>query len=254
MMNCDDIDRLMTPYVDGEVAAADRQAVDAHLADCPPCCERADAERAARRIVRSQASTLTRPASSALRAKCVGAAPSSGTPARRTGAGRHVRRWVPLSVAATVLLAVGGVFIAGQRERLEASFVAQLAIDHEKCSTEFGTGHPRLDAAQAEARLASEYGLHVLVPASADREQINLVDVRFCVYDGGSMAHLLYEVDGQPVSLFVIPKEHQAERALEVMGLQARLWSNDEAACVLVGREDPAVMDKLVTYMQGYER
>ena len=131
--------------------------------------------------------------------------------------------------------------------------MAQLAIDHDKCFTDLGTGHPRLDAAQT-ARLAAEYGLDVSVPASAESEQVNLVDVRFCDYDGGSMAHLLYEVEGQPVSFFVIPGVHHAERSLEVMGLHARLWSNDTAACVLVGREDPALMDKLVTCMRGYER
>ena len=254
MKNCADIDRLMTPYVDGEVAAADRQAVDAHLAVCPPCCARADAERAARRIVRSQASTLIRAAPATLRARCVGAVPPATTPVRRAGVGLWVRRWVPLSVAATVLLAVAGVFMAGQQERLEASFVAQLAIDHDRCFTEFGTGHPRLDAVQAEARLAAEYGLDMVVPASVEGEQINLVDVRFCDYDGGSMAHLLYEVEGQPVSFFLIPGVHHAERSLEVMGVHARLWSNDAAACVLVGGADAALMDKIVTYMQGYER
>ena len=99
----------------------------------------------------------------------------------------------------------------------------------------------------------AEYGLDMLVPASADREQLDLVDVRFCEHDGSSMAHLLYEVEGQPVSYFLVPGARQAERSLEVMGLQTRLWSNDAAACVLVGREDAAVMDKVVTYMQGYE-
>ena len=252
MKNCADIDRLMTPYVDDEVAETDRQAVDAHLAVCPPCCERAEAERAARRIVRSRASALTRPASAALRARCVGAVPASGTGARRRWGG-HVRRWVPLSVAATLVLAVAGVFMAGQQERLEASFVAQLAIDHEKCFTQLGTPHARLDAEQAAARLA-EHGLDVRVPASTETEHIELVDVRHCAYDGGSMAHLLYEVEGQPVSFFVLPEARHAERALEVMGLQARLWSNDDATCVLVGGEDAAVMDKVVTYMQGYER
>ena len=104
------------------------------------------------------------------------------------------------------------------------------------CSAEYG-----LDMA--------EYGLDMLVPASADREQRDLVDVRFCEHDGSSMAHLLYEVEGQPVSYFLVLGARQAERSLEVMGLQARLWSNDAAACVLVGREDAAVMDKVVTYM-----
>ncbi len=253
MKNCADIDRLMTSYVDGEIAAADRLAVDAHLAVCPSCFARADAERAARRILRSQASTLTRPAPAALRARCVGAAPSLGTAVRPTRVGLRVRQWVPLSVAATVLLAVAGVFMAGQQERLEASFVAQLAIGYDKCFTELRTGHPRLDAAQT-ARLAAEYGFDVSALASAESEQLSLADVRFYDYDGGSMAHLLYEVAGQPVSFFVIPGVRRAERSIEVMGLHARLWSNDAAACVLVGLEDPALMDKLVTYMRGYEQ
>ena len=253
MKNCTDMNRLMTPYVDGEVTTADRQAIDAHLAVCPRCCARADAERSARRIVRAQASTLTRPAPATLRARCAAVVPSDGIPVQRAGVGRRVRQWVSLSLATTVLLAVAGVFMAGQQERLEASFVAQLAIDHDKCFAEFGTGHPRLDVAQVEARLAPKYGLDISVPASADGADLDLVDVRFCDYDGGSMAHLLYEVAGQPVSLFVIPAVDHAERSLEVMGLQARLWSNDAAACVLVGRENVALMDKVAAYMRSYE-
>ena len=250
MMNCDDIDRLMTPYVDGEVAEAVRQGVEAHLADCSPCCERANAELAARRLVRSQASTLARPAPAALRARCVGATPSSGTPARRRGVGPRFRRWVPLSMAATLLLAVVGIFMA-QQERLEASFVAQLAIDHEKCFTQFGSGHPRLDATQAEARLA-ELGFDVSVPAIDGAEQIELVDVRVCDYDGGQMAHLLYDVAGQPVSLYFVSEERHAEGTFEVLGQQERIWSDDGATCVLVGAMDAVAMDRVATHVRGY--
>ena len=195
MKKCADIDRLMTPYVDGEVDTATQRAVQAHLVDCPPCRERADTERSARRIVRSRASTLTRPASAALRARCVGAVPSTETPAPPTRIGLRVRRWVPLSMAASLLLAVTGVFMVGQQERLEAAFVAQLAIDHQKCVAEFGIGHPPLDAVQAETRLAA-LGLNVSIPAIDDHAQMDLVDVRSCDYDGGRMAHLLYELDG----------------------------------------------------------
>jgi hypothetical protein len=39
---------------------------------------------------------------------------------------------VPLSLAATLLLAVGGVFIFGLNDRVEA-LAASLAIDHVKC-------------------------------------------------------------------------------------------------------------------------
>ena len=252
MKNCADFDPLMAPYVDGEVDAANRQAVDAHLADCPPCREQADVERAARRIVRSHASTLTPPAPAALRARCVGAAPSSETSVRATGVGLRVRQWVPLSMAATALLAVAGVFMAGQQERLEAAFAAQLAIDHEKCFAEFGTGHTRLDVAQAEARLAADHGFDVSVPASGDGEQIDLVNVRSCDYDGGHMAHVLYEVQGEPFSLFIIPDVRRAERSIDVVGHQTQCWSNDKALYVLVSEENAADMDKVAAYMRGY--
>ena len=255
MTNCADIDPLMTPYVDRETDAATRQAVDTHLADCPPCRERAAAELAARRMVRSHASRLTRHAPAVLRARCVGAVPSSEISTRGTGVGlRRVRRWAPLSLAATVLLAVAAVFMAGQQERLEAAFAAQLAIDHEKCFTEFGTGRPRLDAAQAETRLAVDYGFDVTVPASSDREQLDLVDVRQCDYDGGRMAHLLYEVRGEPFSLFVIPEARHAERSIDVVGHQTHCWSSDTALYVLVSEEHAADMDKVATYMRGYDR
>ena len=249
MKNCAEIDRLMTPYVDDEVDAATRRAVRAHLVDCPPCRERADAERTARRIVRSHTSTLTQPAPAALHARCVCAVPSSGAPAPPTRLGLRVRLWVPLSMAATLLLAVAGVFMVGQQERLEAAFVAQLAVDHQKCFTEFGPGHTPLDPVLAEARLAA-LGIEVSVP-TADDERIALVDVRSCGYDGGPMAHLLYEVDGQSFSLFIVPKARHGEGTFEVLGQQERLWLSAGEACVLVGPQDAVAMDEVTAYVRG---
>ena len=174
--------------------------------------------------------------------------------AEATTGGFSLRRWIPLSVAATAVLAVAGVFMAGQQERLQAAFAAQLAIDHEKCFHEFGVGHVPMDQAQAEAHLAADHGLRVPVSVSTPAEEIALVDVRSYDYDGGGMAHLLYEVEGRPVSLFVIPDTQQADASLEVVDHQARLWSNDAAAYVLVGQEAAADMDKVAAYMRGYQQ
>src|SRR5436309_10186960 len=71
MRNCDSIDSLVTPYVDGELADADRRAVDAHAACCAPCQSRIAAERAVRGLVRTRAAALDAPRPSAsLRARC----------------------------------------------------------------------------------------------------------------------------------------------------------------------------------------
>jgi anti-sigma factor RsiW len=258
MKTCDEIDSLMTPYVDDEVDLAVRQAIDAHLGQCPPCHERAQTERAARRLVRSRMSALTDAAPASVRACGGGAVRATHAAASRPVArGSRVRRWVPLSMAATLLLALGGVFVAGQQGRLEAAFAAQLAIDHEKCFAEFGTGHPPIDAAEAEARLAAVHGVEVSVPAGEDGEQMALVDARSCEYDGGHMTHLLYEVEGRPVSLFVVPDVRHTERSLDVVGHQARLWSADDVGYVLVGdgasADDGAAMDRVAAYMRAHE-
>lgn len=257
MKSCDDIDALLTPYVDREADSAVREAVEDHLAHCGPCRTRAATEEAARRLVQSRASTLTASAPASLRARCVGAVPASDTTPHPVSGGAGVRRWLPLSMAATLLLAVGGVFIAGQQERLEAAFAAQLAIDHEKCFTEFGPGHPPLDAEAAEEHLATVHGVDVLVPVGDDQVQVVLVDARSCEYEGGRMTHLLYEVEGRQVSLFVVPNGSHAEGSIDVVGHQARLWSTDDVGYVLVGdvdgAEGAAVMDKVAAYMQAYE-
>jgi anti-sigma factor RsiW len=44
MSKCTSIDPLVTPYVDGELPAAERTLVDEHLHRCPPCLSRVAAE------------------------------------------------------------------------------------------------------------------------------------------------------------------------------------------------------------------
>ncbi|MDA1094916.1 MAG: zf-HC2 domain-containing protein [Acidobacteria bacterium] len=255
MMTCDEIDAAMTSYVDGEIDLTTRQAVEDHCARCGPCRARGRTEEAMRRLVRSQALNLAAAAPPSLRARCVGAVPPGDAAPPRVA---RARRWIPLSMAATLLLAVGGVFLSGQQERLEAAFAAQLAIDHEKCFTQFGTGHPPLEAEEAEARLAAELSVDLAVPAGDPLGDVVLVDARNCEYDAGHMAHLLYEVEGQQVSLFVVPDGSHAERTLEVVGHEARLWSDAGVGYVLVGNAagpaDVAVMDKAAAYMRAYER
>src|SRR5262245_24349055 len=69
--NCQSLDDLVTPYIDGELADADRRAVDEHLRRCPPCQSRVAAERAVHDLCRARPTALgmTR-APEALRGAC----------------------------------------------------------------------------------------------------------------------------------------------------------------------------------------
>jgi hypothetical protein len=54
-MTCHDIDRLVTPFIDGECAATEREAVVAHLHACDACRRRIDAESTAKQVLHAHA-------------------------------------------------------------------------------------------------------------------------------------------------------------------------------------------------------
>ena len=71
MHNCDSLDPLVTPFVDGELEDTDRRAVEDHLRACPPCYTRVAAERAVHDLVRARRDGLCRAdAPNALRRRC----------------------------------------------------------------------------------------------------------------------------------------------------------------------------------------
>ena len=261
MKTCADVEPLVTPYVDGEVGREESTLVEAHLALCPPCRARAAAERAARKIVRTHAGLLAERAPASLRARCCGltAAPADPIPVAATGRPRlgrpdmprmrRLRRWAPLSMAATLVLVVSAMFFYGMTNRLEAAFVAQLTTDHTKCFIEAEPGSS-IDARAAEAQLADLYGWDIRVPPASRAEEMELVDVRRCVSADGHMAHLLYTRQGRPVSLFVLPETAHREQLLEIMGHDAVVWSEAGRTYVLVGQEGPVEMDKVAAYVR----
>ena len=80
MHNCDSLDPLVTPFVDGVLPDADRRAVEDHLRKCPPCHSRVAAERAVHELLQARRSTLCRAtAPDALHLRCAEAAKKAET-------------------------------------------------------------------------------------------------------------------------------------------------------------------------------
>ena len=266
MKSCHDVDAIMTAYVDGESEPQETTAVDAHLAVCPPCRDRAKAERTIRDVMHTRASRLGERASATLKARCVAATPESPTAPLASTPGpsvvtvpgvqstrgwyQSVRGWVPLSMAATVLLAVGAVFFVGQDQKLEAAFAAQLAIDHDRCFQDLEPAPAEVDEQRAQGVLARDFGLDVAVPAESD--DFDVVDVRMCLYDGGQMAHLLCEWRGERVSLFIVPDRTDREHDLEIVDHDAVIWSQNENTYVLVTEKGPVELGPLTDYVRWF--
>jgi len=237
--SCDEIEPLLTPYADDEAGARDRDAVERHIAACPACGRRLEAERLGRAVLHHRRQALRTPAPAALRARC---APQA-VPGRV-----RLARWVPLSLAATLLLAVAGAVVFSVVEPVEA-LAASVAADHIKC---FKTQD--MSATADSADLAGQWqqaeGWQLPVPPSRPDAGLCLVGMRHCYSTEGRMAHLLYTADGRPVSVFVWKDAGAGTHAVEIFGQRGVIWSNRQHRFAVVGDVDEAVLSRMAEYVR----
>jgi anti-sigma factor RsiW len=237
MASCRDIDPLVTPYVDGVASTAERALVDTHLQACPPCRHRTALETAARETLRAR---LCRPcAPDQLRARCLKAAAESGI--TRIRASRI--SLTSLSIAVVAILLVGGVLTYSLTGLSPTVLAAQLTLDHVKCFAVHDAKTP-VDARASEQRFAREYGWEIQLPQVAGAG-LQLVGVRRCYCGDGPAAHVMYRLNGRPISLYMLRDVSRTRASTDVFGHDARIWSNNGRTYVLLGREPEAVMDQL---------
>jgi anti-sigma factor RsiW len=244
--NCRDLEDRLAPYVDDEIAADARQSADAHMNGCPPCRMRMESERVARDVVRDHRDTLRVPAPDTLRARCAAASTPEASRLR-------LRRWVPLSLAATILLAVGAVFLLGINNGVEA-LAAGLALDHVKCFKVSNPDRLTVDVNSAQQRFQEKQGWSVTVPDTAPTEGLKLVDVRRCFSTEGRGAHLMYLWHGAPLSVYILPRAVSRERVLDKMGHETAIWSANGRTYAVLAEGHPQDFDQIVGYVKTHAR
>jgi anti-sigma factor RsiW len=231
MPSCQEFDALVTPYIDGEATAAERSAVEAHLAGCPPCRRRAAAEMTARDTLRAR---LCRPcAPDQLRARCLAAAAMKKGISFRT-----------FALVAALVLVVGGVLMYGLTRLSPTVLAAQLTLDHVKCFA-VGRLNSAVDARATEQQFERDHGWPVRLPRTT-LAGLQLVGIRQCFCaQGGATAHAMYRFEGRPVSLYILPEVNRSSASTGVFGHDAVIWSNNGNTYVLLGKEPGAAMQKL---------
>ena len=262
MSDCTSIDPLITPYVDDDISAAERQRVDAHVRSCPPCYSRVAAERAVRDLVRARRASLSSDcASAALRDRCVALGSGSARGHRGATAIRWQTRMTPFALAATLVLVVGGAFLYVSTDRSTRVLAAELTADHVKCfgvmNTLLGTSADRLTIEHA---MASTFGWQMHMPEATPGSGLELVGARPCFYAKGKVAHLMYRHNGHPVSVFMIPNMVRPglsatagikDEVVDVMGHEATVWSSAGRTFVVVAREPEADVAQVVSFVQA---
>jgi anti-sigma factor RsiW len=247
MATCREIDALLTAYLDGEAPDGDRALIERHLSSCVPCRARRAAEERGRQVVRARASALVGSAPPGLETRCRAAAAA----ARRQPGLRRAALWLlPASMAAVLLLAVGGLAVFVSLASPRRALATQLALDHVKCFTLFGrdagTAEPRL----VESRLREQYGWRLTVPGSSAQEGLELLGARRCYTTDGQVAHILYRHQGQPLSLFLLPVAGGGSEVMTVVGHNAVIWSRGGRTFAVVARDTRPRLEQVAAYLR----
>jgi anti-sigma factor RsiW len=227
--DCRQIEALLPPFVDGLAPAATRTAVEAHLERCAGCRRAAEAQRAVRALLVSRRAALADIAPDDL-ADGVRRALATQTPARPAWS-----RVPAFAAAAAVVIAVTGGFVWASG-RSAVLLAAQLTLDHLKCFVIDGDDTLQdLDPEAAAAQFVRDRGIDVHLPAAGPGAgRGRLVALRQCLYGDGWIAHALYRVDHQPVSMFVIPSGRVPAAQIEAFGRHAEVIVRDATTYVLV--------------------
>lgn len=244
MSDCQKLEPLLTPYADGEVPAPEAGGIEAHLGKCPPCRWRVERERAVRGLLQGRRQTLAGgTVSPALRARCLALAAGTAHPAAASRLSGWPRRVVPLALAASLTLLVGGTFLYQATTRSSRVLAAELAADHIKCFAANRVLNLNTETSSAaQSYLASSFGWQTILPQIAG---LNLEAARPCLYGEGRLAHVMYRYGGRPVSLFMLPGTTRRDEMVEVMGHEAAIWSEDGRTFVLIARESHEELERL---------
>ena len=252
MKDCREIESLKAPYVDGEAAPRERMTVDSHLSACPRCRDEIAGEREAHETLAARRAELRVAAPERLKERCAAfarSAPAAPVPLRPRAP--IYRRWVPMSVAATIVLAVVGVFAFGLTEKSQA-LAFQMSIDHVKCAR-FSSDATHVDSHGEGERWRTTYGWPLRVAASAPDESLRLRGVRRCAVTDGRVAHLLYEWQGRPLSVYVLPADViRGSAEVRRFGHDAVMWSQNGRTYVVLARDEQRPqLDGVLRYMKA---
>jgi len=273
MHNCDSLDSLVTPFVDGELTDTDRRAVEDHLRVCPPCYTRVAAERAVHELVRKRRDGLCRTeAPDALHHRCAAFARDAKTAEKIANfAGIQAerasnreppipnpqspiplpRRVAPFALAASLVVVVGGAFVYQATGKSARVLAAELVADDAKCFAMNSVLGTHQAAAVVEQSMAASFDWRMHLPADPASAGLELVGARPCLYGEGKIAHVMYRHQGHPVSVFMLPDTARAQELVEVLGHEAAIWCANNRTFVVVAREPRREVEQIASFVRA---
>ena len=251
MSECRHTLERLAAYTDRALPPVDHDRVERHLNACPPCRAAATQEEGGRAVLRSCADRLRSapfapPLPPGLQSRCAALAAQT-----RTAAVTPWRyRFAPVAITAALVLFTVVAVSSLATQRSSTLLAAQLTADHAACFLRSGPGAPALNAADVEETLAAQYGWDVHVPHSSGDEGVRLVGARRCLYADGPVPHLLYRVNGEPVSLYLLEGVTRSDADVTAFGHRSRIWSRGANSFVLVSPARAGELPQMLAYVR----
>ena len=255
---CQHCEPIMASYVDGVAPAGDRERIEKHLESCACCRDWLARERVAHEALRARRAGLRTCASEHLKARCAAhAARKSAASLKAIPAATRrsmVTRWAPMSLAAALLLAVAGVFGLGLTSPAQA-LALQTTVDHVKC-TRFHMTEGLADPVASAQHWQARFGWPLRLPtptSSPDPDSPQLRTVRRCAVTDGRVAHLMYSYQGEPLSVYVLPKRALVDEARFVRRFhhETVMWSQGDRTYIIVSSGQPDGLQRMMAYVRA---
>ncbi|WP_224241361.1 anti-sigma factor family protein [Hyalangium gracile] len=237
-MNCQELDRLLYPYLDGEFQPEERMDVETHLEACADCARRVEKEREIQHALRRAARHSVQS----------GRAPQSLRMGIQVGLRREQRRasqmqWLRLSAAALVVVAVGGGWIALRPEERQR-FVEDAARRHAKrLPVEISNAAPEHVEAWFNGKLDHQVSIPRLPNAQLSGARISNVKDRPAAYISYETRPEREGQEARRIGVFVFD---DAARDLDAQALPSVHVDSSQGYNVAVWR-DGEVVYELVT-------
>jgi anti-sigma factor RsiW len=259
MQTCEDFEQLRAPGADGTLAGDEASRFASHLEACHACSTDLAVQRAVREALRASAGALAEPAPAALRARVEAVVRPTRVlsfDAGRKAAPRRLARvwhWMPRSVAAALVVAVAGVVGVGALAPPGSVLALELTLDHLKCRL-IAALDPASQPEELARRWQAERGWAIQVPASSAERGLTLLGLRTCLFHEGHLAHVMYDLRGQRVSLFVMPDRASAAAGLSMMGQHTVSWTRGDRTYALVMPAGAAPLTDVAAYVEREAR
>ena len=98
--------------------------------------------------------------------------------------------------------------------------------------------------------LYDRYGWRVHVPPSSAAAGVQLIGAKRCYYAGGAVPHILYRVNGEEMSLYVLDGVERPAADLVAAGHRSRVWPRGDKTYVLVSPAAAGDMTAATRYVK----